>query len=116
MACETKHEAESDSSQPPQIACQKAATIFPQFSLIELENFMKTSMIAALAFASLISAFSAQTQASEPMKRMTPEQREAKRQESIARFNALSREEKAARKGHKVMPVRPGAPQGARGR
>jgi serine/threonine protein kinase len=41
---------------------------------------------------------------------LTPEQRAARRAESRANWEALSREEKAARRGHKMMPSPPAEP------
>ena len=60
-----------------------------------------TALVAAVSFPVL-----AQTKPP-----MTPEQRAEKKSESQAKFAAMSREEKAARKGHKQKPVKPDAPK-----
>jgi hypothetical protein len=91
-------------------------------STLLLECAMKKPMRSSLLFSTLIAVFSLQAQAVDARSKpaaptLSVEQRAAKKAESQARFAAMSREEKAANKGHKHLPgkpVAPGAGQGSR--
>ncbi len=81
---------------------------------------MKNPTGSSLLFATLMAVFSLQVQAADaPTKPAAPtmsaEQRAAQKAESQARFAAMSREEKAANKGHKQLPGKPVAPGAGQG-
>jgi hypothetical protein len=100
-------------------ACQPRYRVADNSTWI-LEPIMKNSIRSSLLFTTLIAVFSLQVQAADaPAKPAAPtmsaEQRAAKKAESQARFAAMSREEKAANKGHKHLPGKPVAPGAGQG-
>ena len=88
---------------------------------------MKKSTVPVILFVALTSAFHAHAQPADattlPFARTKPvppalnEEKRAEQQAAAkARFAAMSREEKAANKGHKQRPTKPGAPAAPNGR
>jgi hypothetical protein len=82
---------------------------------------MNKSIFAAFLLSAATGAFSVQAQAADaPTPPAAPtlsaDQRASQKAASQASFAAMSREEKAAHKGNKKMPMKPVAPTGPKAR